>query len=157
VFRDHEPSLRRHDQALGRDEAVRGIARVLVHQRERRHELADQAERGVDIEMKVAFLGNAQDLGKARAFDVVRNQRQRRRIPGGTVHAAHPREVDVPEIRQPGDPLPERKLERGDCGEGRVDPEDLYEVAGRGLSGNDAVSDPIGEKRRFRSSGRRES
>ena len=47
---EHDVGAGRHDHALGGDRAVRDVGRVFVQQRHRRHELAQQAERGVDVE-----------------------------------------------------------------------------------------------------------
>ena len=50
VLDDDEAGARRDDQPLGRDEAVRDVACILVQQRDRGHELAQQAQRRVEIE-----------------------------------------------------------------------------------------------------------
>ncbi len=78
VFRDDQTSVRRDHEALGADQAVGRVACVLVQEHQRRYELPDQAQRGIDIELQPAVLGDAQDLGQARAFDAVRHQRQGR-------------------------------------------------------------------------------
>ena len=76
VLDDDQARVRRDDQPFGRDQAVRDVARVLVQQRDRRHELANQAERRVDVELQVALVRDAQDVGQPRAFDVIRHDRE---------------------------------------------------------------------------------
>ena len=78
VLDDHQPRVRRHDEPLRRDQTVRDVARVLVQHGDRRHQLPDQAERGVDVELQVALVRDAQDVGEPRAFDVIGHDRERR-------------------------------------------------------------------------------
>jgi hypothetical protein len=50
------------DQAFGRDRAVRDVRHVLVQHRDRRHELAQQAECRVDVQCHVGGFREPQDL-----------------------------------------------------------------------------------------------
>ena len=79
VLDDDQARAGRDDQALGADRAVRDVGHVLVQHRDCRHQLAQQAERGVDVERDVGRLGEAQDLGQPRAGGDVGDERQRRR------------------------------------------------------------------------------
>ena len=56
VLDEHDVGAGRHDYALGCDRAVADVGRVFVQQRHRRHQLAQQAERGVDVERDVVLL-----------------------------------------------------------------------------------------------------
>ena len=111
VLDDHEPRVRGDDQPLGRDQAVRDVARVLVQHGDRRHELADQAQRGVDVELQLLLLRDAQDVGEPRAFEMIRHDRQRGRRRHRAIDAAHARVVGVAEIRQPRGALAQREFE----------------------------------------------
>ena len=62
VLDDHQARMRGDDHALGRDQSVRDFARVLVQQRHGGNELADQAQRGVDVELQVALVRDTQDV-----------------------------------------------------------------------------------------------
>ena len=66
VFHNHEARVRRHHQPLRSDETMRDLARVFVQQRDRRHELANQAECRVDVELKVALVRHPQHVGQSR-------------------------------------------------------------------------------------------
>ena len=72
-------SLKRgDDQPLGGNPAVRDVRHVLVQHRDRRHQLAQQAQRRIDVERHVGGFGKAQHLGEAQAGGDVGHQRQRR-------------------------------------------------------------------------------
>ncbi len=62
-------------ETLGRDQPVRDFARVLVQQGHRRHELTNQAERRVDVELQVPLVRDTQDVRQPRALDVVGDDR----------------------------------------------------------------------------------
>jgi hypothetical protein len=150
VLDDDEPRMRGHDQALGRDQAVRDVARILVPQRDRRHQLANQADGGVDVQLQPALVRDAENVREPRALDMIRHDRETRR---GDLHAidpAHPGVIGVAEIRQPRRPLAQRKLERRHRRKRRVDFQDLEELAGRAIGRHDAVPDAVTEQWRLR-------
>ena len=149
VLDDHQARVRRHHQPLGRNQAVRDLARVLVQQRDRRNELSNQAERGVDVELQIPLVGHAQDIGKPRAFDVIRHDRE----PGaGHLHAIdapHARVVGVTEVGQARRTLAQRELERRHRRQRGPDAENLQQFACRAIGGDDAFAEAIAEKRSF--------
>jgi hypothetical protein len=59
------------------------------------------------------------------------------------VDAADPRVIGMPEICQARRALAQRELERRDGQQLRADPEDLQQVAGRGIDGDDSVAEPV--------------
>ena len=63
VLDDDEPRVRRHDEALGRDQPVRDVACIFVQHRDRRHQLPDQAKRRVDVDLQA--LVRARRMSKA--------------------------------------------------------------------------------------------
>ena len=75
-------ALRSDDQALGRDQPVRDIARVFVQHRNGRHQLSNEAQGGVDIELQLLLLRDAQNVRQPRAFEMIRDDRERR---GGAI------------------------------------------------------------------------
>ena len=150
VLDDHEPCVRRDDQALRRDQAVRDLAGVLVHQRDGRHQLSNQAQRRIDVELQIALAGGPQHVREPRAFDVVGDNRQAGRGNLDAVDAADPGVVGVAEVREPRRALAQRELERGHRGERRADAQDLEQLAGRTVGRDDAVTETVAEQRRFR-------
>ena len=115
VLDDHEPRVRRDDQALRRDQTVRDFARVLVQQRHRRNELADQAQCSIDIELQISLVRDAQDVGEPRPFDVVGHDGESRSRHRDAIDPAHPRVVGVAEVREPRRTFAQRELERRNC------------------------------------------
>ena len=150
VLDDHQTRVRRHDQPLRRDQAVRDLARVLVHQRDRGHELTDQAERRVDVELQVALVGRTEDVRQPCAFDVIGDDREAGRGNLHAIDAANPRIVRVAEVREPRCALAQREFERRHGGQARPDPQDLQQLAGRAVRRDNAVAKSITEQRRFR-------
>ena len=146
VLDDDDPRAGGDDQALGRDQAMRDVTRVLVQQRDRRHELPEQAQRGVQIELQTALRGDAQHVRQPDSFDVVRDDREPGRV---AVDAPDPRVVRVPEIREPRRALAQGELEGGHGQQLRTHPQDLQQIAGRGVDRDDAVAEAVGEERRF--------
>ena len=149
VLDDDQPRVRRDDQTLGRDQTVRDFARVLVQERNRRDQLANQTQRGVDVELQVALVRHAQDVGEARAFDVIRNDRE----PGPghlhTVDPPHAGVVGMAEVRQAGRALAQRELERWHRRERGTNAENLQQFAGRAVRGDDALAQAIAEEWSF--------
>jgi hypothetical protein len=146
VLDDDHPGAGRDDQPFGREQAVGDVARILVQQRDRRHQLAKQAQRRVQIDLETALGGDAQHVGEPDALDVVGDNRQARRVP---VDAAHARIVGVPEIREASRALTQRELERRYRQELRPHPEDLEQIACGRVDCDDAVAESVAEKRRF--------
>ena len=147
VLDEDQSRVRRDDEALGRDQTVRDVACIFVQQRDGRHQLPDQAERGVGVERQLSFARDPEQVRQPRALDVIRDDRQR--VGVAAVDAADARVVAVPEVRQPRDPLAQRELERRHRRQRRVDPQQLYVLAGRRVGGEDAVTDAVREDRRF--------
>ena len=114
VLDDDEAGVRRDDQPLGRDQSVRDIARVLVQHGDRGHQLPNEAERGVDIELQLLLLRNAQDVRQPRAFEMIGDDRERRGRRHRAIDAADAGVVGVPEVRQARGALAQRELERRD-------------------------------------------
>ena len=65
------------------------------------------------------------------------------------VDAPHARVVGVAEIREARRALAQRELERGHREQLRPHPENLQQVARRGVDRHDAVAETVGEERRF--------
>jgi hypothetical protein len=99
VLDDHQTRVRRDDQSLGRQESVCDLACVLVQQRDGGYELADQAQRSIDIELQISLVRDAKDVGEPRAFNVVGHDRQARPRHRDPIDAAYARVVGVPEVR----------------------------------------------------------
>ena len=152
MFRDHQSRVGRDDQPFRRHQAVRDVTSILVEQRDRRHELTNQAERRAQIEMESPLGGHPQNVREPRAFDVIRNDREAARM---TIDAPDPRVVGVPEVRQPGGALAQRELERRHRQQLRSQAENLQQIAARSVHGHDAVAETIGEERRLGALGRR--
>ena len=149
VLGDDEPRVRCHDEPLGRQQAVRDVARVLVQHRNRGHELANQAQRRVDVELQAALVRDAQDVGEPRALDVVRHNRQGRDGRHAAVDAAHARVVGVAEIRKARGALAQRELERRHGEQRRSQPENLQQLPSRAVGRDHALADTVGEERGF--------
>ena len=149
VLDDHQARVRRHHEPLGCDQAVRDLARVLVQERNRRDQLTNEAERGVDVELQVPLVRDAQDVGQPGAFDVVRHDRE----PGaGHLHAVdapHARVVGMAEVGQAGGALAQRELERRHRRERGTNAENLQQFAGRAVSGDDALAQAVAEEWSF--------
>ena len=128
---------------------MRDVARVLVEHGDRRHELPDQAERRVDVELQAALVRDAQDVGEPRALDVVRHNRERRGGRHAAVDAAHAGVVGVAEIRKARGALAQREFERRHREERGAEPEDLQQLARGAIGGHHAFADPVGEQRGF--------
>ncbi len=149
VLDDHEARVRRHDQPLRSDETVRDLARVLMQQRDRRHELANQAECRVDVELEVALVRHPQHVGQSRTFNVIRHDRE----PGAghldTIDTSHTRVVGMSEVRQPGSAFAQREFERRHCRQRRPDAKNLQQLAGRAVRGDDALAKAVAKERSF--------
>ena len=63
-------------EALRCDQSVRGIARIFVQQRDGGHQLANQAEGRVGVQLQPALMRDPQHIGQPRALDVVGDDRQ---------------------------------------------------------------------------------
>ena len=146
VLDDHQARMRGDDHALGRDQSVRDFARVLVQQRHGGNELADQAQRGVDVELQVALVRDTQDVGEARAFDVVRDDGQSRSGYLHAIDAPNPRVVGVAEVRQPRRPFAQRELERRHRRQRRPDAKNLQQLACGAIGCDDALAEAIAEQ-----------
>ena len=149
VLHDHQPRVRRDHQALGRDQSVRGVARVLVQQRHRRYQLPNQAQRRVGVELQPALVRHPEQVRQPRALDVVRHDRQAAAA-RQAVDPPHPRVIGVPEVHQPRGAFAQRELERGDSGQLRTQPQHLQQFARRGISGQHPFAEAVGEERSVR-------
>ena len=99
--------------------------------------------------LQPALVGDAKDVGQARALDVVRHDRQRR-VHARAVDAAHAGVVAVAEICEPSDAFAQRELERRHGRQRRIDAKDLHSSPVDGVGGNNAVANAVGEQRRLR-------
>src|SRR5262245_13087263 len=141
--------MRRDDGPLGRDQAVRNLARVLVQERDGRHQLANQAERSVDVELQVALVGDAKDVGKARALDVIGNDRESWTGDLHAIDAPDTRVVGVAEVGQPRGTLSQRKLERRHIRHRRAYAENLQQLASRAVGGDHTLAETVTKERGF--------
>ncbi|PYR33672.1 MAG: hypothetical protein DMF93_24805 [Acidobacteria bacterium] len=114
VLDHHDARGRRDDDPLGRDRAVRDVARLFVQHRHRGHDLPQQAERRVDVERHGRMLGEREHLGEAHAGGDVGDEDERRRRILEPFDAADVRVAAVPERAQMADALAQRELEGGD-------------------------------------------
>jgi hypothetical protein len=112
VFGDHHARVRGDDEALRTDGAVRDVGRVLVQHRHRRHELADEMQRGVDVDGDRPLVGRRQQLRQAHAAGHVGDDGERRAGVVQPIDAADAGEVGVTEIGKPSGALAQRELER---------------------------------------------
>ena len=109
--------MRRDHDALGSERAVRDVARVLVEHRHGGHELADEKQRGVDVERQVVALGDRQNLRQPGARRVLVHDRETIGAVGHPIDAAHSSVIRMAEVREASDAFAERELERGDTGQ----------------------------------------
>ena len=79
------------------------------------HELADQAQRRVDVEVDAPLGRLDEQVGKADAGDGVGDDGERRVPIGQPLDGAHPHERRVAERRKPADALAQRELEGRDA------------------------------------------
>jgi hypothetical protein len=154
VFHNDETRVRRHDDAFGGDQPVRRVACIFVQQGDGGDQLANQAEGGVGIELNAALMCKAQDLGEPRPFDMVGDHGERS-VALSAVDAADARVVRVAEVQQARGALAQRELERRNRRQRRPQPQDLQQLTGRGVSGNQSFAEAVGKERCFRTINRR--
>ncbi len=150
MLHDHQSRVRRHHEALGRNQPVRDLAGVLVQQRHRRHELPDEAERRVDVELKAPLVRDAQDVREPRPLDVVRDDGEAGPWDLDSIDATDARVVGVSEVGQSRRALAQCELEGWHGRQGGPNPEDLQELAGRAVCRDDTFAEPVAEERGFR-------
>jgi hypothetical protein len=146
VLDDHQARVRGDDQPLGRNQAMRHVARVLVQQRDGRDQLTNQAQCRVDVELQPALVRYAQDVGETRALDVVGDDRKSGRRDLDAVDAPHASVVRMPEVRQSRAAFAQRELERRHGGERRADAKDLQQLAGRAVGRDNAITNTVAEQ-----------
>ncbi len=151
MLRNHQPRVGRHDQTFGGQQAVRDVTGIFVKERDRRHELTNQAERRAQVKVKSPLGRHPQNVREPRPFDVVRDDREPARM---TIHAPDTRVVGVPEVREPGRALAQRELEGRNGQQLRSQAENLQQIAAGSVDGNHAVAEAIGEERRLGALGR---
>ena len=134
----------------GADRAVRDVGHVLVQHRHRRHQLAQQAERGVDVERHVGGFGEAQHLGQPHAGGDVGHQRQRRRRILQPFDAAHAAVAGVAEGGEMAQALAQRELEGRHCRELAAQAEHFDRLVARAIDGETARPETVFERDRCR-------
>ena len=78
MLRDDDARVRRDDDALGRERAVRGPGRSVVQRRDRGNELPHETQRGVDVEIEPVALGHGEHVRQPRASRMLGHERERR-------------------------------------------------------------------------------
>ena len=119
VLHDDEACVRRDNQSFRCDESMGNIARVLVQDGDRGHQLTNEAERRVDVDLQALVFGNTEDVGQPSPLEVIGDDRERGRRRHRAVDASDADVVGVPEVCQAGGALAQRKLERGNGGQRR--------------------------------------
>ena len=117
ILDDQKAPVRGDDQPLRSDRGVRkslDVPGVLVQCGDGGHQLADQAERGVDVQVDPAVGRLDEEIRKARAGDGVRDDCKRGMPIGQPLDGAHAHERRVAERGQPAHALAQRELERRD-------------------------------------------
>ena len=66
VLRNHQPRVGRDDQTFGRQQAVRDVTGIFVKERNRRHELTNQAERRAQIEVESPLARATRRMSESR-------------------------------------------------------------------------------------------
>ena len=140
---NNQPRVGGHEEALGRNQAVRDIARIFVQHRDCRNQLPNEAERRVDVQVERALVRHAQDVGEPGAFDVIGHDGQRRRRPHRTVHPPDAHVAGVPEVCEPRGALAQRELEGGHRRQLGTQPQDLQQLAGRAIRRDHAFAQAI--------------
>ena len=133
------------------------IARVLVQDRHGRDQLSNEAQRRIDIELQLFLVRDAKNVRQPSALDMIRHDRERGGRRHRAIDAADASVVCVPEVRETGGSLTERELKRRDGGQCRPQPQDLQQLACGTVSRDDACTETVGKKRRFRSIVRRKT
>ena len=110
------------------------------------HELADDAERGVGVDVDRVLFGGRQHLGQAGTGRVLRHDAEHGPA-FETIDSADASVRAVTEVGEAIDPFAERELERGDRDEFRGQAENAELVAGF-FGEADADAETIGEIRR---------
>ncbi len=146
VLDEHDVGAGRHDHAFGGDGAVADVGRVFVQQRHRRHELAQQAERGVDVERDVVLLREFEEPGEPHAGRRVGDQRQRRSGILQPLDGPHVRVTGVAEGRQPADAFAQRELERWNRGQLAAEAEHLHGFVAAAIDDETAFTEAILER-----------
>jgi hypothetical protein len=113
------------------------------------HELPNEAQRRIDIELQSTLAGDAQNLRQPRAFDMIRDDGERA-VRLHAIDAAHARVVRVSKVHEPRGPLAQRELERRHGRQRRPQPQDLQQLAGGGIRSDHAFAKTVGEQWRLR-------
>src|SRR5687767_13333299 len=77
---------------------------------------------------------------------MIRDDRQRA-VRLKAIDAPHARVVGMAEVHQPRRPFAQRELERRNGGQRRTQPQNLQQLAGRGVGGDRAIADAVGKER----------
>ena len=143
VLDDDQARARGDDQTLRGNRAMRGVGLVLVQHRHRGYQLAQQAERGVDVERDFRRLGEAQHLGQPQSLGDVGDERE-----GGSgifqpFDAAHVAVARVAEGREIAEALAQRELERGHGRELAAEAEHFDRLVARAIDGEPAGAEAV--------------
>ncbi len=122
------------------------VSRVLMQHGHCGYELADDAERGVGVDVDRVLFGGRQHLGQAGTGSVLRHDAEHGTA-FETIDATDTSVRAVTEVGETIDPFAERELERGHCDEFGGQAENAELVAGF-FGEADADAETIGEFRR---------
>ncbi len=117
VVDEHQPRLRRDDDALGTNRAVTDVRHLLVQKRECMNELTNETECGVGLDGEHARFGEGENLRETRSLHVLGDDGERGPGRANPLDAPHAAVMLRLERGQPADAIAQRKLKRGDRGE----------------------------------------
>ncbi len=123
---------------------MRDVPGVLVEHRDGGDELADETQRGVDVELEARGGGDFEDARQPRALRGLGDQGERR----AAVHAVDAPDagvVAVTEVGQPADPLAQHELEGLRADERVAEPQEFEGLRPGRVDGPEADSEPVGE------------
>ena len=107
---DHQAALRRQHQALGRDRAMRHVARIVQH-RNRGQQFAHDLQRGIDVDPQRRVRGQVEQLRQPRArHRVIGDDDVLGRV-GQTLGAAEADVADMTKIDQTADAFAHRRFQ----------------------------------------------
>ena len=100
------------DEALRVERAVADVLAAFVQSRDRGRDLPQHAQRADQIEPDGMGVDDLQHVGEAQPFEMIRDDGQRRGLPGGAIDLADPRERGMAEVAQAALTLAQRRLRR---------------------------------------------
>ena len=146
VVGDDDAGVWRDEEALGCESAMSNVSRVLMQDGHGGYELADDAERGVRVDVDRVLFRGRQHLGQASTRSVFRDDAEH----GSAFETVDPTDTSVSAVTEVGkaiDPFAERELECGNCNEFGGQAQDA-ELVTPFFSEANADAETIGEIRR---------